>query len=235
MLPSAAQTTASSLSAVMTAPSTASGMPASGAVTRNFSASSVAIMPVRCASRPGLPTRGRSAGIRAHEREERRRRPPSSGSRVVHVRAVARVARARRETPAPGGVAQRHVARRERVVALARAALTRRGAGARPPPRAARRARPRASARCALKCRAAARVGARVRRRAAGCARGSCPRRRSRRPSARRRRRTAAARDSASRPARTPSAAASSRRSSSMIAHAKAAGSRPSSRTDRSR
>src|SRR4030095_16243581 len=63
LLASAAHTTASSLSAVMTAPSTASGMPSSGAVTRNFSASSVLCIRLERIS-SGLPTRGRRGHAR---------------------------------------------------------------------------------------------------------------------------------------------------------------------------
>jgi hypothetical protein len=62
LLPSAALTTASSLRAVITAPSTASARPGSGTKTRCFSRSSVC--PIRLLrSSSGLPTRGRSWGF----------------------------------------------------------------------------------------------------------------------------------------------------------------------------
>lgn len=59
LLARAAAATASSLSAVMTAPAWSSGIPASGADTRNFGASSVRCIRFERIS-SGFPTRGRS-------------------------------------------------------------------------------------------------------------------------------------------------------------------------------
>lgn len=62
LLASTAETTASSLRAVMTAPWTSPGIEGSGSVTRNFSASSVAIIRLDRIS-SGFPTRGRRWGF----------------------------------------------------------------------------------------------------------------------------------------------------------------------------
>ena len=152
--PSAADATASSLSAVITAPSRASGMPASGAVTRNLSASSVAcIRLLRISS--GLPTRGRSRGLaRTVARKPwstaaigRRRRPARAVAAIRRHRAVARL----------GSRVEPDLARRQRVVALARPAGCARGVWKRARRLAQLgRAAPTAAARASLKRRAAA-------------------------------------------------------------------------------